>query len=104
MEASSILLAYPQPEFRLSGEVKGAINMLIDVTDQVHARKKIEESEHRYRTLIEEASVATALYYGREMRLQYANSIILGYWGKDKSVIGKPLIEAIPELEGQPFL
>ena len=25
-------------------------------------------------------------------------------WGKDSSVIGKPLIEAIPELEGQPFL
>ena len=99
----SVLLAYPQPEFRLSGEIKGAINMLIDVTDQVQARKKIEESEHRYRTLIEEASVATALYYGPEMYIQYVNDIVLEYWGKDNSVIGKPVREVMPELAGQPF-
>jgi two-component system CheB/CheR fusion protein len=100
----SILLAYPQPEFRLSGEIKGAINMLIDVTDQVLARKKVEESEHRYRTLIEEASVATALYEGPDLIVQYANDIMLSYWGKDKSVIGKKLIEGVPELQGQPFI
>jgi len=100
----SILLAYPQPEFRLSGEVKGAINMLIDVTDQVLARKRIEESEHRYRTLIEEASVATALYDGPEIRVQYANDIMLAYWGKDNSVIGKPIAEALPELQEQTFI
>lgn len=49
----SILLAHPQPEFRLSGEVKGAINMLIDVTEQVLARKKVEESEKKFRQMAE---------------------------------------------------
>ncbi len=100
----SILLAYPQPEFRLSGEIKGAINMLIDVTEQVHARKKVEESEHRYRTLIEEASVATALFEGPGLVVLYANEIMLGYWGKDKSIIGKKLIEAVPELKDQAYV
>jgi PAS domain S-box-containing protein len=38
------------------------------------------------------------------MIIQFANAGMLELWGKDSSVIGKPLIEAIPELHGQPFL
>ena len=78
--------------------------LAIDVTDKVLARQKIEESEHRYRTLITESTVAIALYIGRELRIQYVNEIMTGYWGKDMSVIGKTLDEAVPELRGQPFL
>ena len=74
-----------------------------NVTEQVAARKKVKESEHRYRTLIEESTVAAALYIGPEIRIQYANDIMLGYWGKDASVIGKTFREALPELEVQPF-
>ncbi len=92
------------PLFDAEGRVYAILNIAIDVTKQVHDRKRIEESEERYRTLIEEASVATALYMGRELQVRYANDILLDYWGKDKSVLGKPLAEAVPELEGQPFL
>ncbi|WP_316844016.1 ATP-binding protein [Pedobacter psychrodurus] len=46
----------------------------------------------------------TAIYSGEDMRIQFANDGMLILWGRDSSVIGKPLIEAIPELEGQPFL
>lgn len=76
----------------------------IDVTDKVLARKKIEDSEHRYKTLITESTVAIALYTGPELRIQYVNQIMTSYWGKDFSVIGKPLAEAVPELTGQSFL
>ena len=76
----------------------------IDVTDKVLARMKIEESEQRYKTLITESTVAIALYVGREMRIQYVNEIMTGYWGKDVSVVGKTLSEALPELAGQSFL
>jgi PAS domain S-box-containing protein len=78
--------------------------LAIDVTDKVVARKKIEESEQRYRMLITESTVGTALYTGPDIRIQYVNDIMTGYWGKDSSVIGKTLAEAVPELEGQPFL
>lgn len=47
---------------------------------------------------------ATALYTEEEMIIQFANQGMLEVWGKDASVIGKPLMEALPELEGQPFL
>lgn len=46
----------------------------------------------------------TAIYSGEEMIIHFANAGMLELWGKDASVIGKPLMEAIPELEGQPFL
>jgi PAS domain S-box-containing protein len=74
-----------------------------NVTEQVDARNKIKESESRYKALIEESTVATALYIGPEIRIQYANDIMIRYWGKDASVIGKTFREALPELQNQPF-
>jgi PAS domain S-box-containing protein len=78
--------------------------LAIDVTDKVVARHKVEESEQRYRTLITEATVAIALYTGPDFRIQYVNEIMTGYWGKDASVMGKTLEEALPEISGQSFL
>ncbi|RZJ86500.1 MAG: PAS domain S-box protein [Chryseobacterium sp.] len=46
----------------------------------------------------------TSIYSGEDMVIRFANEGMLALWGKDSSVVGKPLIEAIPELEGQPFL
>lgn len=83
---------------------KTLIILAIDVTDKVRARQKIEESEQRYKTLITESTVAIAMYVGEDFRVQYVNDIMIRYWGKDKTVIGKPFHQAIPELHGQPFL
>jgi len=46
----------------------------------------------------------TAIYSGENMIIRFANDGMLALWGRDKSVIGTPLIQAIPELVGQPFL
>ncbi|WP_345949227.1 ATP-binding protein [Mucilaginibacter sp. PAMB04274] len=47
---------------------------------------------------------ATGIYTGDDLIIQMANDVMIGFWGKDRSVIGKPLAEAVPELEGQPFV
>lgn len=47
---------------------------------------------------------ATAIYTGEEITIQTANHVMIKFWGKDQSVIGKPLSAAVPELSGQPFL
>ena len=77
---------------------------LQDVTSQVNTRRRIEESENRFRSLIQEAPVATSLLVGRELKIELANEAVLDLWGKDKSIIGKTLQEALPELQGQHFL
>ncbi|MCY0970134.1 PAS domain-containing sensor histidine kinase [Chryseobacterium wangxinyae] len=45
-----------------------------------------------------------AIYSDENMLIHFANEGMLALWGKDSSVIGKTLMEALPELEGQPFL
>ncbi len=47
---------------------------------------------------------ATAVYTGKDVVIQTANDAMLGFWGKDRSIIGKPLEEAVPELTDQPFI
>ncbi len=75
----------------------------LNITKNVLSRQQILINEERFRSLIEEAPVATCLFVGREMKIEVANHTMIGYWGKDKSVFGKPLIEAVPELRGQKF-
>ncbi|MFD1468646.1 response regulator [Hymenobacter caeli] len=67
------------------------------------AEGELRASEQRYRTLIEESPVAMALYLGPEIRIQYANALMLGYWGKPAAVLGLSFRKALPELESQPF-
>ncbi|GAB3904469.1 hypothetical protein GCM10028803_33950 [Larkinella knui] len=75
-----------------------------EVTPQVKAKLALKESEQRFRNLIEEAPAAICLFTGPDMIIELPNEAMLRYWGKDDSVTGKPLREAVPELIGQPFL
>lgn len=47
---------------------------------------------------------AVAIYTSEEIIIQYASDAMIGFWGKDRNVIGKPLSEAVPELVGQEFI
>ena len=85
------------------GQITGMIQTAVDVTEQVIARKKLEESEIRFRNVINTTPVGTAILTGPEMRVSVANDVIINYWNRDKGVIGKPLTESIPELIGQAF-
>ena len=75
-----------------------------DITERKLAEEKIKESETKFRTLIQDAPIATCLFTGREMTVEIANDKILSYWSKGKNVIGKTLADAVPELKGQPFI
>ena len=93
-----------QPYYEGDNPVASGILVVAnEVTEQVKARKIVEESEQQYRALISNAVVATAVYSGREMRIQYANEAMLRLWAKDDSAIGKTIREALPKLDEQPF-
>lgn len=95
-----ILQPYQEPD----GITSGVTSIAYEVTELVNARKKAENSEHRYRTLIEESPIAIALYTGPEITVQYANHIMQDFWNNNEAAVGKPLIEVVPELEGQKFI
>ena len=92
-----------QPYREYDGRIVGVTALCQDVTEQVLSRQKVEESEAKFRSLIMEAPVATCLYVGPNAIIELANPELVKILGKGDSVIGKPLIEAAPELIGQPF-
>jgi PAS domain S-box-containing protein len=61
----------------------------------------MNQAELRFQNLINEAPFSAALLLGRDLVVETANEISLKLWGKDDSIIGKPLVEAIPEIKGQ---
>ncbi|NJY61817.1 PAS domain S-box protein [Salinimicrobium sp. CDJ15-81-2] len=85
------------------GEYQGFIGSLTDVHEDKLKEQLIKENEVRIRSIVEEATVATAIYLGTEMTIEFANDAMIELWGKDPSVRGKTLREALPELDGQPF-
>ncbi len=55
-------------------------------------------------TIISLSKTAIAVYTTEDIIVQWANDTMISSWKKQKSVIGKPLIEGLPELAGQPFI
>ena len=54
-------------------------------------------------TLFSQAPVALAMLMGEDQVVEIANKQILDLWGKDTSVNGLPILEAIPEIRDQEF-
>lgn len=87
-----------------SGQPYGIACIMRDRRPELRAEQEQVERDARFRSLIEEAPVSTCLFVGPDMIIDVANEVMLGYWGRDRSVIGKPLAEALPELKDQPHL
>lgn len=82
--------------------------IVLDTTEQIaknnalrEAEDRLRFSEERFRNMILQAPVAIGMLDGRELVIEMANSSMLEIWGKDKAVIGKPMLQALPELAGQ---
>jgi PAS domain S-box-containing protein len=98
------LLTVASPLFDFNGTFAGYVSSSVDITERKKAEEALIEKEFRFRTLIEEATVATALYVGKDLIIQYANQLMLQYWNKDHSVIGRSVEDVIAEFENQQFL
>ncbi|CAM4094873.1 PAS domain S-box protein [Gillisia limnaea] len=91
------------PKFNEHGKFEGMVGTVMDVHEEKLKEQRIRESEHRIRNIVQEATVATGIYVGKEMKIELANEAMIKFWGKNPDVIGKTLREVLPELEGQPF-
>ncbi len=75
-----------------------------DITILMQTRLKLESSEQHWRSLVDHSPTGTAVYIGRNMTIQAVNKSMLRIWNKDTSIIGKDLMDAVPEFRNQPFL
>ncbi|WP_298348571.1 chemotaxis protein CheB [Runella sp.] len=74
-----------------------------DITEQSIARKKVEESQHRYHNMIYTSPSLIAIFKGEDMIIEIANDAIIESWGKGKDIIGKSVFEVIPEMVEEGF-
>lgn len=96
--------AYYQPWYDIKGKVQGVINFATDVTETVEARKRLEESEKRFRNLVMQAPVSITVLMGRELIVEIANDNYLELVGKKREhFVGKPLWEGLPEVQTQVY-
>lgn len=88
------------------GTVTKVVVWVLNNTLQVEARKKVEISESRLRNMIEQAPVAMLVSRGEQMVIESVNTPMLPFLGKKNSseLIGKTILEALPELSKQPLL
>ncbi|MBE9464015.1 PAS domain-containing protein [Dyadobacter subterraneus] len=85
-------------------EITGIMVMSSDFTWKHHAQIEIKAGESKFRNLIEQSPVGCSLMVGRELIIEFTNEAMIKIWGKGHSVVGKKLIEALPELMGQPYI
>lgn len=64
----------------------------------------MEPAEYTFRELVNLSPFPVYLCTGEDLVISVANSATLKAWGRDSSVIGKPIAVALPELNIQPFL
>ena len=88
------------------GIITGVIQAAVEITEQVFARKKLEETETKLRGVIAAAPAGIGLFIGRDLIIESPNQTFIDIVGKGPGVEGLPLREAMPELltESQPFL
>nr|MBA4167379.1 hypothetical protein [Chitinophagaceae bacterium] len=61
----------------------------------------LQGNASRLLSIIQDSPVATCVFEGPQLIIALANEPAIANWGKGRSVIGKPLAKAIPELNGQ---
>ena len=66
-------------------------------------RRTAEAERQRLELIFRESPAAICILRGEELRIELANPLILEVWGKSAEIIGRPFLEAVPEILGQGF-
>ena len=90
------------PVFNEQGEPAGVFCACTETTEKVLSAKKLKESELFARNVIMSSEAAQIVWVGPDMVFEMVNGKMLEILGRDDSILGKPFMEAIPELKQTP--
>ncbi len=74
-----------------------------DITDRKQAADDLAFQRHLLELIFRESPAAMALWRGPELIFERVNPLYQEWFGNDRPLVGKPLMEVVPELEGQGF-
>ncbi|QKG52914.1 PAS domain-containing protein [Hymenobacter sp. BRD67] len=102
--AREIFFNFTYQAYRENGQIVGVSVFAYDVTEQVLARQQRAQTQARLQAMFEQAPVAIAILQGPDYVVDVANPLVCTLWGRSADeVIGRPLLEALPEVRGQGF-
>ncbi|MCF6131839.1 PAS domain-containing protein [Flavobacterium wongokense] len=82
------------------GSISGMIVTVTDVTEKVASRKKIEESDARFRNTVKQAPVGITILRGKDYVVEMANDAYLQLVDrKEETFLHKPLFDSLPEVK-----
>lgn len=83
----------------------GIFVICTEVTETVLSRKILQESEHKFRSIIDKSPVAKTILRGPQFKVELANKRMLEFFWKRtlEEVQDRPFLEIFPELESQDF-
>jgi hypothetical protein len=84
--------------------ITGITAVVMEVTEQVAARHRVEASAAYLQRLFQLTTTAIGIVRGPKFVVELANPIICALWGRtEDQLLGIPLFEAMPEVQGQGF-
>jgi hypothetical protein len=99
-----------KPVLDSNGNLHYIIHTVEDITNTVQlqeatllSNQKRQESENRFRSVVEQAFNLIFMLRGENMVLEEANDALFRIWNKDRSVIGKSLLEILPQTKEEGF-
>jgi PAS domain S-box-containing protein len=95
-----------QPYLEADGRITGVLVIATDVSKEVAMKQQLLESESRFRNMVQQAPVAITLTRGHDVVFESINAPLLRLMGKEKEeeVLGKKMVEVMPEVADQPLL
>ncbi|NIJ52807.1 PAS domain-containing protein [Dyadobacter arcticus] len=91
------------PVINESDQIGGVLVICQETTKAVTTHQKLALSEARFRSIVEQAPMAIGLLSGPEMVIDVGNDKLFEVWGRNSSIIGLPILEALPEIRDQQF-
>lgn len=105
----SIINPLTQKERIVSAKGKASFNedniayrfngIMLDVTEEVIARSKLQESEKKFRSTVRQAPLGITILHGPEHIVEMANDTYLEIVNRqEEKFVGRPLFEVLPEV------
>lgn len=89
------------PVLNASGDVEVIAGTTRDITESTLAQSKLEQSEVRLKSMIDQTPVPTLVLMGDDLVVEQVNKPMLQLIGRGEEIIGVPLLQTLPELKGQ---
>ncbi len=101
-----------KPVLDREGQIAYIIHSATDITDKVKsltgelqkARTQLASERNHLQAILDQAPVAMCLFVGDDLKVVSANQLMCEIWGRSaEQVLNQPLLEGLPELQGQGF-